>query len=237
MRRILFFLFILGLTVFAVFDCMPSTGTYGFIDYINILLCNTKQYPLYGRSIWQLTNILFYFVIMNTGIYFLSESHCNFSKGFRSLVLVRYGKVRKYFFHIVHFSFVETVKYLAYLLANCALVLAFIDTKALFSSSSRYSAPAIENGGFLLLYCLKIVLFFVLIQVLISYLLIRLKYEPLLAISIIGTSILLYIDVTFRTNFITLSLDGSEIIYICIYGVMLLLAGMVISVTTKRKEL
>ncbi len=237
MRKVLFFLFILALTGFAVTDCSPADGEYGFVDYLNILFCNTRLYPLYDRSIWQIINLLFFIVIINTGIYFLSESHYNFSRGFRSMVLIRYGNTRCYLLHIVRFSIMETAKFIGYLIVNCVLVLAATDKNALsfFSHLVPKSAGAII--AYLLLYAIKIIFFYTLIQVSVSYFLIRFRYEPILVTEIVATAVLLYADIQLGTNFITLSLDTRDIFYAGSYAFLLLFSGVLINKRLKKKEM
>lgn len=237
MRKLLFFIFLLGLTAFAVMDCIPAAGGYGFADYLNILFCNTRQYPLYDRSIWQIINLLFFLAILNTGIYFLSENHYSFSKGFRSLVLIRYEKTSRYLVHVIKFSLLETAKFIGYSVINCFLVLLFLDREALTFTSHLLTAAPFATVGYLILYALKIIFFYTCIQVLVSYFLIRFPYEPILVISLIGTSLLLYADIQFGTNFVTLSLDTHEIPYVCAYGLLFLLLGILINTRLRKKEI
>lgn len=237
MRKWLFFMFLLVLTAFAIMDCAPATGGYGMADYLNILFCNTKQYPVYDRSVWQIINLLFFLAVLNTGVYFLSESHYSFSKGFRSLVLIRYEKTSRYLTHIIKFSFCETFKFVGFIIVDCFLILLVVDTGALTFASHLVKGSPLLMAVYVVLYVLKIVLFYTWIQILMSYFLMRFSYEPILIGSLMGTSLLLYLDIQFGWNFVTIALNYDEIFYVCAYTLFLLLAGLLVNRKMKEKEM
>ena len=120
---------------------------------------------------------------------------------------------------------------------DCFLILLVVDTGALTFASHLVKGSPLLMAVYVVLYVLKIVLFYTWIQILMSYFLMRFSYEPILIGSLMGTSLLLYLDIQFGWNFVTIALNYDEIFYVCAYTLFLLLAGLLVNRKMKEKEM
>ncbi len=241
MKRLLFGLFLFVMALFTVVSCAPAGVGYGIYDYMNLLLCNAGSFSDYDGVSWQFL-ILFYAAVLNTGVYFLSDNHRQFSRGFCRFVLVRYASTTRYLAHVARFSLAGTLKFFGLLLGGCAAAVlvtkpgAWTFFSVLPDACDWAFLCVVGIVFFLLLFILKMSLFFTALQLLISYLLVRVSYPPLLAGSLLATSLLLWVDATLKTNFVTFGTTGREPLYIMLYTWLTLLIFLVASRRMKKKE-
>ena len=237
MKKILFFMFVLSLTFLVVQECSPITGTYGFLDYINILFCNTKTYSLYGRTNWNIINLLYYLVVTVLGVYYISEKIYTYNKGFQAMTVLRYKNCDRYLISCQKRNIKQTLQYIGFIFINILFSLLIVDINALLKTSDLIGQPMHLILFHLCLYVFKILIVFNIIELWLTFLILRFKFELLILLFIVLTTILLFLDILLEFSFITLTLNISQSIYVVSYFIIYVISFLLIKKKYKAKEI
>ena len=225
------------LTTLTMLECKPFTGSYGYADYFNILFCNTKTYSLYGRTNWNLLNLLFFLIILIVGIYHVSEKIYTYSKGFRAMAVFRYGSCRKYLLKCQFQNFYQALLFLSIVFLNFFSSLLIIDINAFKQTSYFLIRSPVITIFLLLCYIIKFFIILNLAELWLTYLILEHKFEFLILLFIILMAVLLFVDVIFGFSFVTLTLSFVQLVYIFVYVAVYIFSLLFIMKKIKSKEI
>lgn len=236
-KKGIFFLMIFILTIFAMLECKTFEGNYGFLDYCNILFCNTKTYPLYGRTNWNLFNLLFFLIILISGVYYISEMIYTYNKGFRVMALSRYDNYFKYLQKCLFQNFKQAFLFLSNLCFSLIFSLLIVDINAFNHISYVTTHSSVFITFSFLLYLVKVIIVLNIAELWLTYLVLKHKFEFIILIFIIFITILLFVDIIFGFSFITLTLSDFQVIYIWCYLAIYISSFLYIKKKIRSKEI
>lgn len=237
MKKIIFYAALLAMVLLIAVECGNRQElARSWIDYVNVLFCNSALSEAYGRPDFDLKILMFNTLFAAFGVAYTFEQINLINKGFGSLAIVRFDKSADYLRFTQKQCFRKIVTYLAVVAGGVLLVLLACNSRS-FIRGSEVIAFSVWDIRYVIFFMVKLLFLFKLIGVAGTFLLIDYKYEMLLSISMVVVVLLLFLDTRIGSSFVNFSLDWKQVIFGLAYIVLYAICYKIISIRLKYKEM